>query len=287
MAATIKKVLQTNVTQNGKQGRIVELTDGRKVFLVGNNGSSSGSGNSSSSGGESGGSKESPYKTGNSELDSLASAVYQQLQSGNINQDFLQSFVNVTPEKTQEFLDQAVKELSPYYQQIYTRAKENIGTNLSELTTAAKRNAENTTTGFERDLRSYRSGIRDTGLTFSGQRVREEGQLATDAQNALKDQQRSYISSRDSVLRSAEDYLGSKSLEGFQVPELQQNSIDFTPGFTGLGQGTTGTVKAPVFQFSPGITGTLEEEKRKAEELRKSELLGSYRVEEARKRLGL
>lgn len=35
MAAPIKQVLQNNVTQNGQQGRIVELTDGKKVFLVG------------------------------------------------------------------------------------------------------------------------------------------------------------------------------------------------------------------------------------------------------------
>ncbi len=293
------KAPTTNVTNTGKAdpkkpGNVIVIDNATGTKLsrpasdpTGTKAIASSSSGSSSSNSADSAPKESPYKTGNSELDGLAATIYQQLVSGTINQDFLKDFVEVTPQKVQEFLDQATKELDPYYKQIYDRAKTDLGTSLTELTTAAKRNSENTTTGFDRNLRTTQDNLRSQGLTFSGQRLRQEGQLATDATRTLEDQQRSYSSSVNSLLRPAETKYGSSAFTDFKLPELSQNSINFTPGYTTPGQGTTGTVKAPVFNFSPGVTGTLEEERKKAEALRQSELTGAYRVQEARKRLGL
>lgn len=269
MTAPIKRVIQENATQNGQQGRIVELTDGRKVFLVGSSSPAS-----------------TIPSTGNATLDGMVQSLKKQLDNTVAAGNTINPDITISPDQVQKFIDQAKDEIEPYYQTIYTQIKGDLQRHAADISTELAATAGQTTDQFGRNLRTLRDNTTENGTTFSGERVRNETQLATDAQRSLDAAQRTAVSAATDAARAAESQVGSSNVSDITAPTIQTPNIagSFKPGQTTIASATTGlpSNSSALFSFSGGLSGTLEQQKLAAEKTREAELEKAYREQQAR-----
>ena len=223
--------------------------------------------------------------TGSPELDEFAQTLEAQLrQFVGDGQTSISDTIEITPEKAQEFVDQALKELDPFYQNQFKSFRKDFEESVVDLQATFEANVGSVTSQVRPALRTFRDQLGERGLAQSGQRVRGENQLVSAAQRSLDSLTRGVQSTARKSIRTTERNIGSRNLEGLAVPNLNvTNFANFRPGETALrdvqGQATT----TPLFELSEDVTGRLEEEREKNLRLRGSELETAFRGQEARR----
>jgi len=187
------------------------------------------------------------------------------------NYDLLNSLLGsyrITDEDIAGFLETAKAEVGPYYTQILTRGLEDF-TNALEVE-AQSRALELESEALQRAqaIRGAQSSLEASGLTFSGEAVRQlgaegatseerlgtsipEGEIPQAYRLLASSTQAQYDQDIRDLTRTAEEYYGSSALTGATIPTLN-------------GQAVT--------SITPDVKGTLEAEQTTVEETRADEL---------------
>jgi len=98
--------------------------------------------------------------------------------------------VEITPEKAAEFLSQAEKEVEPYYSSQFKLAKENLLYQLGYSEDSLLRKEQEFEKNYSNSLRSLSNTMAERGMAYSGERGRQEQDLAQNAQTSLDEARR-------------------------------------------------------------------------------------------------
>lgn len=208
-----------------------------------------------------------PYSTGDPQQDSLleqlSTYVNDLVNKGyTINPD-----LNIDDSTIAKFLDQAQKEINPYYAQMIEGEKQKLARDLGQTAEQYGNEVKNQEVQFGQNLDNARESYADRGLTFSGQRGLGE-QNMLDAQNrSLQSLSSQYGNQFSNVLQGAEQKLGTANLSGFKLPELSTYGASLTQkGFNPTGSSST---------YTPGTyqIGSIPAERNQATQTYKNQLL--------------
>lgn len=267
--ATPVKTLQENVQQGDWLGRIVQMSDGSKQFLRGKY--TGGSGNSETP-------VTSGLRTGNPAFDEMVQAMEVVVRNRAKDGQIINTAIDISPEKVDEFLKQAQDEINPYYQSQFKIIKNSLNNTLGELQAQYNDTEATRSRDFGTTLKSNQTTLGEQGKAVSGDRVTSEKNLVDSTQQAESAAIRDLKYSAQSSANSAEQQIGSKNLQDVAVP--QAGSTDYAGGFTPgqtFAQGLTfQQPKSNIFALSGDITGTLEEQQKKDTLLRQQELKNAY-----------
>ncbi len=176
--------------------------------------------------------------------------------------------IEITPEKTAEFLMQAQTEFGQFFE-------EQIGLNLTDLSREITdvigefgRTQEDILRQQKRGREQISESAAERGVAFSTGRQRQEREIGEATQRVLGQTQRGALRETGRLGRIVEREIGTKRLKkGFQAPSLRPLSF-------------TGATRQPISTFTPSVTpiiGNLARRRTEAEQLRVSQLESSFR----------
>ena len=187
--------------------------------------------------------------------------------------------IEITPEKTAEFLKQAEGEIDPYYAGQVKLAREgfleSVGYDKQSVANF-ERKLEST---FKQGFKQIGSGAADVGFAQSGQRNQQEQQLVGETQQSIDEQRRALQGRAGELSRAfAQQYAGAP---GYTAPTAGMYEA---PKVSDAGFSTS-SVERPLYTLSPDIydqlIGTEEYNRRAAKKSRASELESAFRESEA------
>jgi len=177
--------------------------------------------------------------------------------------------IEITPEKIQEFTNQATSELDPYYQEQINNYKKDLETSISRLKEDFSKGVRSAEEPFKRNLAAAAESEAQAGLTYGSERaVREktniQGQQDLIDENALKVSRLA-----EDAYKQTERTLGSDVLSGVSMPSLENYNVS-KQGFTEAGLRNLYTPQG-------GLVGSLQKERTTNIKGRTSELEEAYR----------
>jgi hypothetical protein len=234
----------------------------------------------------------------NETMISLYSALQNQLEMMIQQGQMIDPSIEITPELTAGFLEQAQTELDPYYDQTIELARRDLTfradyyqeqSRLSQQAASASRSASMRSAGISRSQATEQAEITrqerqrvlpeqmaERGLAFSGQRIQTEQRIDDEASRQKRYAQQRYSSAAAaaSAAASASSQRASSQLR-YQLTGMgMQAEAQF-------GSETVGEWGLPFYRLSGGITGQLERERATAEQQRASQLESAYRSQRA------
>lgn len=177
------------------------------------------------------------FNTGDPNQNALLAQLSDFVNKQIINGYQLNPALNIDANTVQKFLDQAKKEVAPYYaQQIHT-LQQDVVRNASQLQSQYGAEVANQEQSFQQNLGNFREQQAGAGTAFSGARAASElGQQA--AQNRGLEQLGSQYSNKLIDLgRNAEQKLGTSNVN-FQLPSISRSQANLggpQGGFTQTG----------------------------------------------------
>lgn len=178
--------------------------------------------------------------------------------------------VEITPEKSKEFLDQAVSELEPYYQEKYSVLRSDVEKSAGRLIEDYKTGVTRRQPAFKKTLDDQAQAEAESGTVYSSGRLDRE-QRTVDLENqTLEDAAKTTFRGVEDVGRAFEKEAGSERARTLNIPGLE--SFRATP--TGY---TQSNPTRSLYQPFTSIEGSLAKEKKVAQKTRQSELEGAYR----------
>ena len=186
--------------------------------------------------------------------------------------------IEITPEKTAEFLSQAEREINPYYAGQLKLAKDT-------LLNSVNYGQQNLLTQEQRAQQQYGTGVRqlgesaaEQGFAQSGLRQRDERQLASDTQNAIDDARNQFSYNAGNAARTFAQQFGSAELPQFNIGQAPR-------ALPGTGSFASGSGSLPLYQLSPdtysGLVGEQEFARRGQVQSRASQLEEAFRGTQA------
>ena len=214
-----------------------------------------------------------------STLDPSLQSLYQQLN------DYIKALteqgmavnpaIEITPEKIQEFLNQAKGELGPYYQGEISSIQTDLKRSLEKSALGLGESEEDLARQFTKGFTSIGEKSAERGIALSGVRQRQEAELAEEANRQVQRQRQNLQFGAETASLQAERALGSANLGNFQFPALSG-----TPRFTSEGQFYSGEGSTTLGRLQGGIFGSLPQEQLTSERSRALELEGLFRQEQ-------
>lgn len=188
-----------------------------------------------------------------------------QIEAGKV----LNPNIEITPEKVQEFTNQATSELDPYYQEVINNYKDDLNTSILRLKTDFETGVRNAEDPFKRNLAAVAESEAQAGLTYGSERAKREqtnvlGQQQLIDENALKVQR-----SAEDAYKQAERTIGSDALSGVSIPNIKDYNVNKL-GFAESGLRNLYATKG-------NLVGTFQKEKTTNIRTRASELEDAYR----------
>lgn len=187
--------------------------------------------------------------------------------------------ITFSPEELSSFLDQAVDELSPFFQSQFKAVRQDLEEGLAELGQSFELAAQGRAQAFRGGLRDIRETAAERGLGISGIRARQEREFAESTQRGIESASQQVLSSARIAGREAESQVGTRQLQGLQVSGIRSLDISgFVPGITFAQEATRRKPELkPLFELSKDITGTLESQFEQKKRARATELEGAAR----------
>ncbi len=141
--------------------------------------------------------------------------------------------IEITPQKLQEFMDQAVTELDPFYQEQIGLVKTDLKTSLGRIQEDFDRSVERAEEPFLEGLSAQDEAEAQAGTTFGSERARREGQIIGGQQDLIDDALRGSSRRIEDISSQAERTIGSSNLSSILSPSLRGTTVSragFTPG---------------------------------------------------------
>jgi len=174
------------------------------------------------------------------------------------------------------FLDQAQKELDPYYSSLIEMAKKDLTDTFRYKQESQQLAETQTERQYGKDLEQMGIGYAETGEAYSGKRIKSEQELAQSTQEAVDQSRRDFFYQTTGLGTAAERTYGSKSLKDLSFPTIAGKPQIIA----GKAQWARGG-ETSLYELSGEITGEIEKEKEVAERTRASELESVYRSKRA------
>ena len=178
--------------------------------------------------------------------------------------------VEITPEKSKEFLDQAVSELEPYYQEKYTVLKSDVDKSAGRLIEDFRKGVDRRKDVFKKTLEDTAQAEAESGTVYSSGRIEREARTVDLENQALSDAETTTARGVEDIGRTFEKEAGSDRARTLNIPGLE--SFRATP--TGYSPGPTRSL----FQPFTSIVGNIAKERDVATKTRQSELEKTYRA---------
>lgn len=128
--------------------------------------------------------------------------------------------VSITPERIAEFMDQASKEIDPFYAEQLKLAKESFLTDVGYSKEEIARLESETERMFGQATRRIGEELAERGFAQSGLRRREETELAEETQRAIELQRRQLTQKTGAALRQFYQKYGAPALPQEEIPKL-------------------------------------------------------------------
>ncbi len=188
----------------------------------------------------------------------------QQTQGQRVNPD-----LTISPEMTARFLDEATRELEPYYQEIIRQNKEDIGVSFQRLQQDYLKNVQREEPAFQQNLEAQDTSEADSGTAFSSGREEREKSLITGQQNRLDDIFSGVQRTASDLARTGERNIGSRAFQDLGIPSLQ--SFAAGRGTTSPSGSIASTGSRNLFSPTGGLFGELPAQQKTAVSSRASE----------------
>jgi hypothetical protein len=192
------------------------------------------------------------YSTGDPNLDALLGQFDQLLQNQAAQGKQFDPNIELTPDVVKKFLDQATKEVSPYYQNQIKVIRKDLDNNLGELMKAYQLSKQQAESDFKANLSAKREQLAGDGLAYSGVRGQQEQKLREDTSRSLESAANSAASKARSAILDTESKIGSRNLNNLSFSGLTEFDAD-TAGSGGFTSG-----RSLNFGTIGGVTGDLE-----------------------------
>lgn len=217
------------------------------------------------------------YNTGNTDLDTMLNAFLDTLKAITDAGKVVNPNIDITPELTKQWLDQASTELDPYYQSQFSAIKGDLSTDLNYLSDQYKSVAKTNEETFKQNLATSRENAANSGTIFSGARGVNEQSLADTSQRNMEGLSGDLTYKAQKTGNVAEQNIGSTNLSGLNSPTYKSYSMST------LGEGQYIPLSdRSLFNPTGGVTGTLErtqiEKKRAYQDLLKGNWLAGQNV---------
>lgn len=138
--------------------------------------------------------------------------------------------IEITPKQLQQFYDQAVSELDPYYQEQYSTLEGDLKLSLNRMVDDYTRSVQRAEDPFKQALATQAENEAQQGTAFSSERNRREATNVLGQNQALDDAFRSTQRSAQDLLRGYESKVGTSKARSLSLPSLSQYSAN-TQGF--------------------------------------------------------
>ena len=167
--------------------------------------------------------------------------------------------IEITPQMTAQFLSQAQTEVSPYYNQMFEQAKQDLRTAMSRVSEDYTTAAQEVGRQYGQALESTQESFARRGLAFSSDRERAERELAENASKMLEGKQTAASRQGYDIGLSTERYLGSSQMpsDSFSL-STGRAPILGKPGVYGM---TSPSMSRSLYSSTGGITGEAERQK--------------------------
>lgn len=189
--------------------------------------------------------------TGDPTLDGVLQELDKYIQTQAANGSKFNPNIELTPDVVKQFLDQATKEISPYYAGQINAVKDQLTNSLSNLQKNYDLQKENQLASFQKNLSNTRENLAAGGAAYSGFRGQQEQNLAQGVDRSLTGLGLDTAASANNALSTARQAVGSTGL-----PKLPTFS-GYTADTTGTGSFTP-TRSLDFNTFSAPLTGELQ-----------------------------
>ena len=212
--------------------------------------------------------------TGNPQADDLLRGLEEGISTAEESGKFLNREITFNPGEIQGFLDQAVSELSPFFQSQFKSLRKDLEEGLGELQQSFDLQAESQAQQFRGGLTDIRESEAERGRGISGIKATKEREFAEAAGRGIKQTQQAVEASARRLGTQTERVAGTRNLQDVNIPGIRKLDISgFTPGITFAKQAATRSQETkPLFQLSKDVTGTLESQFEQKKQARSTEL---------------
>ncbi len=185
-------------------------------------------------------------------------------------------YVEITPALAAQFLDQATKELSPYYQEQVTLAQKDLQRRQDYEVSTYGAQEQQMEREYGQNLDTTQETMAQKGFGYSGRRVVAEDRLAESAQAAIDAARRNLSYTMGDVASSAERQLGSAGVTAVGVPMLSSKPTVMAGQRTFARTGES----SPLYSLTGGLLGEMEKSKQTNVSQRQSQIEELWRRNE-------
>lgn len=188
--------------------------------------------------------------------------------------------IEITPEKTAEFLKQAEGEINPYYKTQLQLARTGFLESLGYDKQTILNNEANLSRQYGQDFRMLGESAAEQGFALSGQRARQESNVDYAYNRQAEEARRQLYNRGDELARAFAQAYGGQDLKGIPGNDIT-GGLAFNRGNVNYG------ATRSVYQLDPSIydklIGSEEFNRRAAVQSRQSELESAFRQQQAAK----
>lgn len=183
--------------------------------------------------------------------------------------------VNITPEQTLSFLNQAKSEINPYYASQLRLATDTLSKTLNYGIANEQKSETQAQRDYSTNLRTLGESSADRGFAQSGLRQRDEGNLAYDTNTSIQNARDALSYNAGNAASSFAQQYGSANLPSLNIGNAPR-ALAGQPGF----QNSSGS--SPLYQLSPsvyqGLKGSNEYQQEADVQNRASQLESAFRT---------
>lgn len=188
------------------------------------------------------------YDTGNKQLNDMLVQLGQYLDTTVAAGKVVNPAIELTPSQISGFLDQATKEISPYYASQINSIKDDVTKSIGNLQKQYDIQKQTSEANFKSDLANQRENNAGSGLAFSGVRGQQENNLASAQQRTLDLAATQTEGQIGNSLRTTEGQIGSANLPT-NLPQFTSSTVST--------QGAGGYTPGRTLDFSGATTGNI------------------------------
>ena len=235
-------------------------------------------GSSGGSLGSSGGSALNLPSTGNPQLDATLASLENYMKELEKRGQVLNPNIKLDATTLAKFTKQAESEINPYYSTQLKLARENLLTNAGYSKDEVLRNEQELEKQYKTAFRQTGETAADQGFALSGQRVRQESELAQNTQNTIDSNRRKLSFDTGQNVRNYAQQFGSSNIPTLDIG----NAPTITGGETGFSKPSG---NRSLYSLDPnvydGLVGSQQYEQTAAIRNRSSQLEEAFRSNQA------
>lgn len=187
-------------------------------------------------------------------------------------------YVEITPEKAAEFMAQAEREISPYYQTQMKLERENLLRSIGYDTESLNLFEQQMERTYGKNLNTLSENMAESGFAYSGKRKTEESDLAYNTQTQINENRRQLANQAANLASAYAQRWGSANLPASTTISATPNVVAGQSAFNKTGGNVNYYTLSP--ELYDDLIGSQQYEQTAQQKARASELEGAYKESE-------